>query len=547
MSTSYRQILAQLRQYFPQPVSDRVHDAYFVFSILRALDQIDAMKSHVPILGEAGPLDYAGALKSRIANGPSTPEEVSAELVRQFNGLPIWGHPRTQVNVVAPPSIPSIVGSLLPCIYNPNLASDETSVGIAVAEARVMAMVADLVGFDADKAGGVFTFGGTGTNLYGVKLGIEKALPGAMEQGIREDLFVLTSDQSHYSRLNITGWLGLGERCLLEIPTHLDNDVQVPLLEERARELVRQGKKIAAFIVTLGTTDAFGLDDLEAIVAVRDRLVDEFGLAYRPHVHADAVIGWAWSVFDDYDFDANPLAFRPRTLRALAGACRRIAKLQLADSIGVDFHKTGFTPYISSLLLVRDRADLGLLARERSKMPYLFQMGESHPAKFTLETSRTGGGVLSALANLTLLGKDGMRALLGHLVEMAEVLRENLEGNAYTTVLNGGNFGTVTLFRAYPDNVDTWTIKESEHNDRTHSDQLLAHNEYNHSIYRYLHDQAMRGDGVLLSMTECYRKTAYGVPIAALKSYIMSPFIDEQHLELIVDKVLEAREHIKDL
>ncbi|NIO39553.1 MAG: aspartate aminotransferase family protein, partial [Burkholderiales bacterium] len=84
--------------------------------------------------------------------------------------------------------------------------------------------------------------------------------------------------------------LGLGERCLLEIPTHLDNDMQVPLLEQRAREVLAQGKKIAAFIVTLGTTDAFGLDDLEAIVAVRDRLVEEFKLGYRPHVHADAVI-----------------------------------------------------------------------------------------------------------------------------------------------------------------------------------------------------------------------------------------------------------------
>ena len=29
----------------PQPVSDPVHDGYVVFSILRALDQVDALKS----------------------------------------------------------------------------------------------------------------------------------------------------------------------------------------------------------------------------------------------------------------------------------------------------------------------------------------------------------------------------------------------------------------------------------------------------------------------------------------------------------------------
>ena len=63
------------------------------------------------------------------------------------------------------------------------------------------------------------------------------------------------------------------------------------------RTALDSGKKIAAIIATMGTTDAFGLDDLQAIVAMRDSLVDEFQLSYRPHIHADAVIGWAWSVF----------------------------------------------------------------------------------------------------------------------------------------------------------------------------------------------------------------------------------------------------------
>ena len=38
----YRKLLDSLRRAFPQPVSDQVHDAYFAFSILRALDQVDA-------------------------------------------------------------------------------------------------------------------------------------------------------------------------------------------------------------------------------------------------------------------------------------------------------------------------------------------------------------------------------------------------------------------------------------------------------------------------------------------------------------------------
>jgi glutamate/tyrosine decarboxylase-like PLP-dependent enzyme len=187
-----------------------------------------------------------------------------------------------------------------------------------------------------------------------------------------------------------------------------------------------------------------------------------------------------------------------------------------------------------------------LLVRGRDKMPYLFQTGARHPGVYTLETSRGGCGVLAAYANLQLFGKTGMRVLLGHLVEMAELLREHLEGHGSTTVLNDANFGTVTLFRAYPDGVDTWTIKDRERTDVSARAELLAHNEYNRRLFHHLYKRAMQGQGVHISMTNCYRHTDYGEPIVALKSYILSPFVDERHVEHLVSDVLEAREAIAD-
>ena len=278
-------------------------------------------------------------------------------------------------------------------------------------------------------------------------------------------------------------------------------------------EAIEEGRRIVAILATMGTTDAFGIDDLESIVGLRDSLVEEYGLDYRPHVHADAVIGWAWSAFKGYDFEENALGFRLRTVRCLAGAYHRISRLALADSIGVDFHKTGFTPYVSSLFLVKDRSDLNLLGRGLEEMPYMFRSGRWHPGTYTLETSRSGGGVLAAWANLRLFGIEGLRVLLGYLVEMAELLREHLDGHGSTSVLNSDNFGTVTLFRAYPDGVDTWTIKERERTDPKARDELRAHNEYNRRIYRHLHARAERGEGVYLSITDCYRETDYGEPI----------------------------------
>jgi glutamate/tyrosine decarboxylase-like PLP-dependent enzyme len=544
MAGAYRELLQKIRLAFPQPVSDRVHDSYFVHSILRALDEVDALKSQLPLLGQNLPVDYQAGRQARLREGMASVEDVTRELVGYLEGITLFGHPRTQQNVIGPTSIPSLIGTLLAALVNPNLVWDDYSRGVALAEIEAAAITAGLIGYDPAESAGVFTFGGTGTNLYGVKVGLEKACPGTMTDGVRGDAVLVASDASHYCRYSVAGWLGLGTRNVVTVPTGRDNGIDLRQLERACRDALSAGKRIAALVATVGSTDAFGLDDLASMVRLRDALAEEFGLPYRPHVHADAVIGWAWAAFNDYDVEANPLGFRRRTLRALAGAVRAVAALPLADSVGVDFHKTGFAPYVSSLFLVRRRDDLALLARDPREMPYLFQFGDYRPGMFTLETSRAGTGVLAALANLRLFGRDGLRAVLGHMVEMAQLLREHLDGHRATTVLNRENFGTVTLFRVYPEGVDTFAIKEQEFEDPAFRETLLRHNDYNRRVYDYVHAEAAAGRGVMISMTECYRPTAYGEPIVALKSYILSPFVDEEHVEAVVRKVLEAREKV---
>jgi L-2,4-diaminobutyrate decarboxylase len=537
----YLQYLKSLRQAFPQPVSDRVHDAYFVFSFLRALDHLDSMKSASPVLGQPARLDYTAAREARMANEPLLLEEVSNRLVEHLSGLFIWGHPRAQINVVPHPTIASIIGGLLPSIYNPNLVSEESSRRVGIAEVEVSAMVASLLGYDAAKAAGLFTFGGTATLLYGAKLGLERALPGTSVTGITEPAVIICSERAHYACHTVANWLGLGRDQVVTVPATADNEIRIDEFARILRREIVAGRKIAAIVATMGTTDHFGVDDLHAMKQVRDALVNEFALPYTPWLHADAVIGWAWSVFSDYSMQTNPLGFRPRTVRALAGVTRRMQALSEADSIGIDFHKTGFTPYVSSLFLVHDAAELQTLTRAQDETPYLFHDGHYHPGKYTLETSRSGSGAMAALANLLLFGKEGFRSLLGHLVTMAELLREELEGHSSTTVVNRGNFGPVTLFRVYPDGVDTFSFPLREQTEAGLASDLRRHNEYNRRIYGLVQQDALRGEGVVISLTDCYRETTYGEPIVALKSYILSPFCEEQYIEAVLESVWKAR------
>jgi glutamate/tyrosine decarboxylase-like PLP-dependent enzyme len=546
---NYLHLLEQLKTYFPVPVSNPIMDGYFVHAISRFLDRLDDLKSAVPLLGGRQERHYHKTWEKGFPAEMSSVEEVNRVLADHCQGMPIWGHPNAQINVICPTSIPSIMAFLATAIYNPNIIWDEYSARFAEAEIQALAMASDLIGYDPNSSGGVFTFSGTGTIFYGCKLGIEKLSGGrTMVEGLREDVKIVSSAASHYARLNASAWLGLGMKNLVTIPVNRNNEMSLAHLEDYLRQAFSRGEKVAVIIATLGTTDAFGIDDISAIVELRDRLAREYGLDKPPHIHADAVIGWAWAVFRDYDFAGNPLGFHPRTIRSLRDSLQRLGHLGLADSIGFDFHKTGYSPYISSAFLVKNRDDLTRLSRQPEEMPYLYQFGRYHPGVYTLECSRPGSGALAALANMRLFGKEGYRVLIGHGVEMAEMLRERLENYPFIEVLNDYNYGPVTLLRVYPEGVEAKAAFQREMGDPAYREQLLEHNLYNREVFRRVHEWALRGEGVLLSWTDAYRHADYegqaGPPIAALKSFILSPWTDLAAVETVARQLVEAREQL---
>lgn len=540
----YESIREALLPAFPSPVSDPVHDGYFVFSMLRALDQVDSLKGQAPVLGAPRDPDFAAAIAERLPDKGKKLEAVIPELVKYTNGMILWAHPQAQVNVIGCPSMASIIGAILPAIYNPNLVSEESGRGFSEAEARATAMAADLVGYDPALCGGLFTFGGTGTLLYGLKIGLEKCIADVFHKGLRSEAIVLASQQGHYGSMNAAGWLGIGQENVIKVASHPDNSIKLDAFESALRDALKDGRRIAAIVATMGTTDAFGIDDLQAMVELRDRLAKEYKLDYKPHVHADAVIGWAWSVFRGYDYDKNEMGYRGRTLRAIAAIETKIRHLGLADSLGIDFHKTGFVPYISSLFLLRNQDDFAHIVRQRGEMPYLYHTGHYHPGMYTLETSRSGCGSMAALASLILLGRQGLQSLLGHALEMAETLREEIAARPELSVVNEDNFGPVTLFRAYPPGVNTFNVKQREFEDASFAPQLKLHNELNRRLFDRVQSEALEGRGVALGFTDLYRKSSGGEPINALKSYVLSPHITADRMHAVIEEVLKSLKHV---
>ena len=70
MKAPYYSLMKELRLAFPQPVSDRIHDAYFDQLIMQTIEQVDGMKSKRPMLGGPVELDFEAARKCRIGEEP---------------------------------------------------------------------------------------------------------------------------------------------------------------------------------------------------------------------------------------------------------------------------------------------------------------------------------------------------------------------------------------------------------------------------------------------------------------------------------------------
>lgn len=534
MRHSYEDTLAQLRHNFPSPLcnDDRLAP-YFEQALTAAQNQ----KNSSPIVGDYHPPDYKAALAERISDQGMSIEAIISSLAGYCEGSVIPSHPLTQRNIVSPATIPSLLGSVYTGLYDPNLCWDEYSQRFALAEVEIAAMVSELIGYNPNHSVGLFTFGGVGTVFYGAKVGLEKASPATASKGVQEEMAVIAGEGSHYCRYIVCNWLGIGIDNLSIVPADKDFSMNQDGLRQHLVECLRADKKIACIIATVGTTDSFGLDDLAMIAAVRDEVCAEFDLPYKIHIHADAVIGWAWGVFNAYDFKHNPLSLP--ALEALEQAKERIHKLHHADSLGIDFHKTGFAPYVSSMVLFKRKEDVQSLVRPQKQAPYLFQFGDYRPGMLTMEGTRAGNGVLAALANLKLFGKDGYRILLAHLVAMTQRLRQELLNTGCAAIVNASCVGSVTLFRLYPPD-----ITPDFANELSQQDLLLTINHYNWQLFSNLHEEAMAGNAPVFSSVDACMRSEHNDPVLALKAFIISPFTDMQAVKDTVAMLMTIKERV---
>ncbi len=291
----------------------------------------------------------------------------------------------------------------------------------------------------------------------------------------------------------------------------------------------------------MGTTDAFGIDPLKEIVRLRDRMQEK--VEYKIHVHADAVIGWPYLTFkNDESIEHLPHPLQEEIMSIVL----RMAELEYADSVGIDFHKTGWCPYLCSAFVVKNNQDLFLLEKFKDDMPYLYHGRGYQPGIFTLESSRPNYAQ-KALVNMMLLGKEGYMALIVHLLTVADYLRAKIEESKNIALLNRYNPAFVTDFRIYPDGKYTdagGLLFENELRDIASQEFTEQVNKYNQKIVEHMIEESKTKGTSIVSYTDSYKTTKKERKLVAIKSYPMSPFTDKMHMDILLEDLYRAKAYV---
>lgn len=460
-----------------------------------------------------------------------------------------WEDPASVENVVTSPSDPALFGSMVGILANANLVHPEYSEMAGELEALVIRQMATLAGYDPVQSTGIFTQGGTFCNLYGYLLGIRKSLPLSREYGLEtgHDYRIINSGVGHYSNMTNLSLLGVNiRRKTIRICATESNDMDLEDLERQLSACFQLECVVPTIMLTMGTTDTFGVDRVQPVVEIRDRLCAKFGVAVKPHIHVDSAIGWTLLYFLTYDFQKNPLQINAATLPGLRRNVERFKELRLADSFTIDFQKWGYVPYTSSLVMIKNRDDLKALEHDPEYFSYFEKNveGQSH-LHATIECSRGAGGVFGAYTATHYLGVEGFQRLVANTLQNANYFRFRLGGIPGVKLMAVENQGPSVGFRMYNPEIvsDPDSEFEFECNLQDTPDyhaRLERNNQYHRQIF------LKRGKvGLYTNWVEFIAHTSYDArgrcgAIPGEKAVFMNPRTRFEDIDRFIDALTEV-------
>lgn len=384
----------------------------------------DSKDAYRRLIGEAAEI-VRGSFPDRPYSGKSPQtlaEAVTTELLRK-DGRP-WeqiaatlrtvvansvavSNPRTAGHLHCPPLLASVAAEMVISALNQSMDSFDQAPIASVIEQKMIRCLCSEAGLPAT-AGGTFTTGGSQSNFLGLLLARDALLLErwgwrAQKAGLPPEarrLRILCSEVAHFTVEKSASQLGLGSDAIVRIAVDEHFRMKPATLRAALEDLLRSGLVPLAMVATAGTTDFGSVDPLPEIASISREA--------KVWLHVDAAYGGA-------------LLFSAQHRQKLAG-------IDAADSIAIDFHKLLWQPIPCSTFLLRDARHFELIKLYADYLnPELDEeRGIPNLVTTSLLTSRRFDA-LKLWVSFQSLGRDKLAAMIDRTIFLAnhaaEVIR----------------------------------------------------------------------------------------------------------------------------
>ncbi|KAF8271959.1 pyridoxal phosphate-dependent transferase [Lactarius quietus] len=171
--------------------------------------------------------------------------------------------------------------------------------------------------------------------------------------GIEKSPQYLCPKTTHYSWPKGAAITGIGSTNMIRIPVDEQARIDCEALDTLLAECVKQRQAVYAIVVIMGTTEHGSVDPLSKILALRQKY-RQHGLSFL--IHADA----AWGGYFTSMLAPNPgltgseSPLDDPTLFVNTHTINELRHLRHADSVTLDPHKSGYTPFPAGALCYQD-------------------------------------------------------------------------------------------------------------------------------------------------------------------------------------------------
>ena len=404
------------------------------------------------------------------------------------------GHPNTIAHLHCPPLLPALAAEVVISALNQSMDSFDQAPIATIVEQEMIRWLCGQAGFPSS-ADGTFTAGGSQSNYMGLLLARDACVNKHWNWSVQKCGLppkarlarIFCSEVAHFTVEKSAAQLGLGTEAVVRIEVDEHFRMRPAALRESLYKAVANGLRPVAVVATAGTTDFGSIDPLKEIA--------EIAREWGAWLHVDAAYGGA-------------LLFSPQHREKLAG-------IELADSVTIDFHKLFWQPIPCSAFLLRDARHFETIKLHADYLnpESLDEEGIPNLVTTSVLTSRRFDA-LKLWISFQALGREKLGAMVDRTVALAAHAADVIRHTPHLELVCDPQLSTVVFRFVPPAALDATSfnveLRRSLFNDGT---AVIGHTRVRHK--------------------QC------------LKFTCMNPATSEQQIETLIRKIVERRKNLE--